>query len=119
MTREDKLKICDKLLSAPTPEDHEERLRLAQLMRDEAAATTNVGRHKIEWSEEATVKLPDGTYRHAFTRNTYLARVTMKDGRVVIVVLPDNSRREGYQNYIVRVLEAADSARDGDVRVLD
>lgn len=115
MTREDKLKVCDKLLTAPTAEDHGERLRLAQLMRDEAALKSNVGRHKIEWSEEASVATAVGRI-NAFQRNSYIARVTMKDGRIVLVVLPPNAREHGYREYITAVLAAADAAQDGDVR---
>lgn len=60
----------------------------------------------VEFSEEAGVLVGNKWYS-PFERNSYTARVTFEDGRVVIVVLPLNAREKRQSPWVNEVVNVA------------
>lgn len=63
----------------------------------------------IVWSEEASVDAGRYGVLSAFQRDSYVARVEFKDGRVVVVVLPLGAARQPAHEWAGPVVDFLDS----------
>lgn len=67
----------------------------------------------VELSETAAMQSSTGDVYSAFTRNSYIARITFEDGRTVCVALPPGARMENVEELVTMAIESSLEMPDG------